>query len=67
MHDQLVSNTVPGYENCHERGGDEAGDDGEGEGFVECEDAVQDGCCCYVHGEFVAWNLVSYRVQNFQI
>ena len=53
MHGQLVGYAVPGAEGGHDGGDKEAGSNGDRERFVESENAVEDCCCCYEHGEVV--------------
>lgn len=54
MHNQFVRVAVPDHEGDHDCGDEETGDDGVAEGFVEGEDAVEDGGGGYQHRKIVA-------------
>jgi len=55
---------MPGAEDGHYGGDEESGGHGHGERFVEGEDAMQHGGCCYEHGEVVTWFMLEDLVMR---
>lgn len=65
MHDQFIGDTMPSTEYGHQARSNSTGDDSGRDGFIECQDSVDNSCYCDEHGEVIACLLLAEMSRFF--